>query len=72
MNFVTSIGANARISRRVASAFILDSDISTSASYELRIKTLTGTGWDMTITSAGIDTQDYVGYPTARILELAT
>lgn len=72
MNFSTSLGASARISRRVASAFILDSDISTSADFELRIKTLTGTNWSMTITTTGIDGYDYVGYPSARILELAT
>jgi hypothetical protein len=70
MNLVTSFGATARISRRVASALILSSDMSASIDVELRIKTLTGTGWNMTITATGISTFNYVGYPSVRVLEL--
>ena len=72
MNLVTSFGHTNRISRRVACALVLDSDIITSVDVELRIKTLTGTSWDLTITASGISTFDYVGYPSARILEIPT
>lgn len=72
MNLATSFGAVARVSRRVACALVLDSDIITSVDVELRIKTLTGTSWDLTITASGISTFDYVGYPSARILEIPT
>lgn len=72
MNLATSFGANARISRRVACALVLDSDISTSMDVELRIKSLTGSTWNLTITATGISTFNYVGYPSARILEIPT
>jgi len=70
MNFATSFGAVARTSRRVSCALVLDSDITSSIDVELRIKALTGSGWNMTITTSGISTFDYVGYPSIRILEL--
>lgn len=70
MNFATSFGAVARVSRRVACALVLDSDITSSIDVELRIKALTGSGWNMTITANGISTFNYVGYPSIRILEL--
>lgn len=72
MNFATSFGAVARVSRRVACALVLDADITTSIDVELRIKVLTGSGWNMTVTASGISTFDYVGYPSIRILELPT
>ena len=72
MNFNGGFGSVARVSRRVACALVLDADISSSADIELRIKSLTGTTWTMTVTSSGIDTFTYVGYPTVRILELTT
>lgn len=72
MNFATSFGAVARISRRVASALVLDSDISTSADYELRIKALTGTSWNMAVTATGLGPYGVVGYPSTRVLELPT
>ena len=72
MNFDNSFGSTARVSRRVACALVLDADISSSADIELRIKSRTGSTWSMTITSNGIDTFNYVGYPTARLLELTT
>ena len=72
MNLVTSLGAVARVSRRVAYALVLDSDISTSIDVELRIKSLTGSTWNLTITATGISTFNYVGYPSARILEIPT
>lgn len=70
MNLASSFGATTRISRRVASALILSSDMSASIDVELRIKTLTGTGWNLTITASGISTFNYVGYPSIRVLEL--
>jgi hypothetical protein len=72
MNLATSFGAVARVSRRVACALVLDSDISTSIDVELRIKSLTGSTWNLTITATGISTFNYVGYPSARILEIPT
>lgn len=72
MNLATSFGAVARVSRRVACALVLDSDISTSIDVELRIKSLTGSAWNLTITATGISTFNYVGYPSARILEIPT
>ena len=70
MNLASSFGATTRISRRVASALILSSDMSAPIDVELRIKTLTGTSWNLTITATGISTFNYVGYPSVRILEL--
>lgn len=73
INYATSFGAVARVARRVACAFILDSDITASSiDVELRIKSLSGTSWNLTIQTAGIDGKDYVGYPSIRILELPT
>lgn len=72
MNLNLSFGATNRVSRRVSCAFVLDSDISTSVDVELRIKSLTGGTWDLTITASGISTFNYVGYPSARILEIPT
>lgn len=73
MNFAGgSLGGVARIARRVASALVLDADISTSADYELRIKALTGTSWNMTVTATGLGGYSVVGYPSTRVLELPT
>ena len=72
MNLATSYGAVTRTSRRVASALILSSDLTSSIDVELRIKALTGTGWNLTITASGISTFDYVGYPSVRLLEVRT
>jgi hypothetical protein len=72
MNLATSFGSVGRISRRVACALVLDSDITSSVDVELRIKSLTGTSWNLTITSSGIGAFDFVGYPSARILEIPT
>ena len=68
MNFATSFGSVARISRNVARALILDSG--SSQTVDCRIKSLTGTNWNMTITATGISTFNYVGYPSLRIWEL--
>ena len=60
----------AQISRTCTSALILDADISTSMDVEIRIETLTGTGWNMTIQADGIAGYNFVGYPSLRLLEL--
>lgn len=60
----------AEISRMCTSALILDSDITASMDIEIRIKTLTGTGWNMTIQTDGIGGYNFVGYPSLRLLEL--
>lgn len=72
MNLATSFGATTRVSRRVASALVLSSDLSTSIDVELRIKALTGTTWNLTIDSTGINGLSYVGYPSVRLLEVRT
>lgn len=73
MNFAGgSFGGVARVARRVASALVLDSDISTSADYELRIKSMTGTNWNLTVTATGMGGYSVIGYPSTRVLELPT
>ena len=68
MNLATSLGANARISRRVARALIINSG--SNQTIDVRIKSLTGTNWTFTITATGISTFNYVGYPSLRIWEV--
>ena len=72
MNLQTSYAATARVSRRVASAFIPDSSISTFLNLELRIKTITGSNWSFTVDAGGISGYTFVGYPSIRLLELPT
>lgn len=68
MNLATSFGSVARVSRRVAHAFVPSSEAGITV--ELRIKSLTGSGWNLTIDASGIGGFNYVGYPSARVLEL--
>jgi hypothetical protein len=72
MNFATSFGAVTRTSRRVASALVLSSELTSSIDVELKIRNLTGSSWNMTVTASGISTFDYVGYPSVRLLEVRT
>ena len=65
-----SVGSSARQGRRVARALILDSDISTSATIQLRIKSISGTSWTMTQTATGLGAIDFTGAASARIVEL--
>lgn len=65
MNFVGGLGEVARVGRRVASALILDSDISTSKDISLEI-TNTGTNWIWD----EYKTLGHIGYPTIRIMQL--
>ena len=69
MNFSSSFGSVARVSRRVARTLIINSG--SSQTLEVRIKSLTGTTWNLTTTSTGISSFNYVGYPSIRIWELA-
>jgi hypothetical protein len=71
INLATSFAAVARVGRRAACALVTSSDVGTGIDVELRIMSLSGSGWNMTITTGGISTFDYVGYPSARILELS-
>ena len=72
MNLATSFGAVTRTSRRVASALVLSSELTSSIDVELRIRAVTGTNWNLTITASGISSFDYVGYPSVRLLEIRT
>lgn len=72
INLATSFGAVTRTSRRVASALILSSELTSSIDVELKIRALTGSGWNMTVTASGISTFNYVGYPSVRLLEVRT
>lgn len=71
MNFNPNLGASARIGRRVATALITSSEVSTGIDVELRITGLTGSSWSFTIDSGGISGFTFPGYPSARILALA-
>jgi hypothetical protein len=66
----TSLGSSARQGRRVARALILDSEISTSAMIQLRIKSIFGTGWSMIQNSTGMAQINYAGAACARVVEL--
>jgi hypothetical protein len=68
MNLATSLGADARISRRVARALIINSG--SDQTIDVRIKSLSGTNWTFAITATGISTFSYVGYPSLRIWEV--
>lgn len=57
-------GSIARIGRRVATAFVVQQAIEV----ELRIKAISGS-WNLTIDSVGQVGLDFVGYPSARIIE---
>ena len=65
-----SVGSSARQGRRVARALILDSDISTSAAIQLRIRSISGTSWTMYQTATGLGNLDFTGAGSARIVEL--
>lgn len=65
-----TLGSSARQGRKAARALILDSDISTSATIQLRIKSIFGTTWSMNQNSSGMATIDYAGAACARIVEL--
>jgi hypothetical protein len=65
-----SLGSSARQGRRVARALILDSDISTSAVIQLRIKSISGTSWIMSQDSTGMASIAYAGAACARVVEL--
>ena len=72
MNLSTSFGAVTRTSRRVATGLVLSSELTSTMDFELRIRNLSGSNWNLTITSAGISSFNYVGYPSIRLLELKT
>lgn len=56
--------------RYCTSALILDSDITTTMDVEIRIQSIAGSGWDLTVTANGIGPYNFVGYPSLRLLEL--
>lgn len=64
MNFNNGFAGVARIGRRVCSALVLDSDISTSKVIKLRAN-ITGSNW-----SFSVPFPSWTGYPTIRIIQL--
>jgi hypothetical protein len=62
-------GAPLRQGRKCAAALILDSDISTSMTVELRIKTLTGAGWNFDVLSWNTPGA-WIGFPSMRVWQL--
>jgi len=64
MTMNPNFSANFRIGRRVCSALVLDSDISTSMIVQVRIEAITGSGWSFT------GFPSWAGQPTIRILQL--
>lgn len=70
-NMNVSYAAVTRVARKVTSALILDSDITTSMKIELRRTSETGTDWRYAITTdVGIGNLAYVGYPSVRVWQL--
>ena len=71
LNFASSYGAVSRIGRRVCTALILDSDITTSMDIEVVRTAQSGSSWTYSITTnVGINNFDWVGYPSVRIWQL--
>ena len=68
MNIATSFGSATRIGRRCCRALILNSG--SDQTIDCRIKTISGSSWNLTITTSGISTFGYVGYPSLRMWEL--
>ena len=68
LNFATSFGNVPRVSRKVARALIINTG--SDQTVDCRIKSLSGSNWNLTITATGISTFNYVGYPSLRIWEL--
>tara|TARA_Y100001973_G_C5128456_1_gene296441 strand:- start:232 stop:720 length:489 start_codon:yes stop_codon:yes gene_type:complete len=68
MNLATSTGNATRIGRRCCRALILNSG--SDQTIDCRIKAISGSSWNLTITTNGISTFGYVGYPSLRIWEL--
>ena len=58
-------GSISRIGRRVATALVVNQAIEV----ELRIKAISGS-WNLTIDSVGQVGLNFVGYPSARIIEV--
>ena len=59
-----------RIGRKVAKALILDSDISTSTTVQVKV-TASSSGWVFGVNlGVGIQRQNYMGYPSVRIWQL--
>lgn len=71
MNFASSYASVGRVGRRVCTALILDSDITTSMDIEIVRTAQSGSGWSYSIaTNVGIDNFNYVGYPSVRVWQL--
>lgn len=65
-----SMGSSARQGRRVARALILDTDITTSAVIQLRIKSISGTSWSMNQSGTGLASIAFAGAACVRVVEL--
>lgn len=72
LNMNGSYASVNRVGRKVCSALILDSEISTSMDIEVIRTAQTGTGWVYLVdtTNHSINGWNYVGYPSVRIWQL--
>lgn len=64
MNFASGLAGVARVGRRVCSALVLDSSISTSKTIQLQAL-VTSTNWTFSVPFGS-----WTGYPTIRIIQL--
>lgn len=64
MTMNPNFSSNFRIGRRVCSALVLDSQITTAMIVQLRIEAITGSGWSFTGFAS------WAGEPTIRVLQL--
>ena len=65
-----SMGSSARQGRRVARVLVLDSEITTTATLQLRIKSISGTSWTMFQSGTGLSGLTFTGAACARVVEL--
>ena len=67
-NIAVSLGNDPRVGRRCARALILNSG--SNRTVDCRIKAISGTNWNFTVTASGLSGFNFVGYPSLRIWEL--
>lgn len=65
-----SVGSSARQGRKVARALILDSEITTSVTLRLRVKSISGTSWSMSQSATGLASIAFAGAACVRVVEL--
>lgn len=64
-------GDRARVGRKVAKSLILDSEINVSKDVQVQRTSLTGSSWQYNVTiGVGLNSTNYIGYPSVRIWQL--